>query len=107
MSLTRSSWPSVILLSLCTLSEAWVVRRKADSNVHQAEHVAIELRHEGAQPNRLDKRQQTELICPNDRYQEFLDSNPEDRIKTFCNEWLGIGPTMVVVEYTPTMYMLH
>jgi hypothetical protein len=104
MSLTRSSWPAAVLLSLCTLSDAWAMRRSAGSSVHQAEHVAIELRQSGAQ-NKFDKRQETELVCPDDRYQEFLDNNPKDRIETFCNEWLGISPTTVVVEYTPTMYV--
>jgi hypothetical protein len=104
MALTRSSWPAAVLLSLCTLSDAWAVRRSTDTGVHQVEHVAIELRQNGAQHNKFDKRQETELVCPDDRYQEFLDNNPQERIKTFCNEWLGISPTTVVVEYTPTMY---
>jgi hypothetical protein len=79
------------------------MRRSADSSVHQEEHVAIELRQDGTQ-NKFNRRQNTALICPDDRYMEFLDSNPTARIKTFCNEWLGISPSTVTVEYTPTMY---
>ena len=53
----------------------------------------------------LAKRQAEELDCSADRYSEFLYANPQERIETFCNEWLDKEPATIVVEYTPTMYV--
>lgn len=104
MSATRFAWPSAILLSLCTFSNAWVLHRKVDSKEQEVDQVAaVELRRHEAQDIDLEKRQTTQLFCPNDRYQEFLDSNAPDRIQTFCNEWLGLAPATIVTEYRPTM----
>jgi hypothetical protein len=108
MSLTRPSLASVLLLSFCTFSEAWVLHRKSASRAQDAKNVApVELRRNHAQADTLEKRQETELYCPDDRWQEFLNSNPENRIETFCNEWLGIAPATTVLEYTPTMYVSY
>ena len=104
MSSTRFAWRSAILLSLCTLSDAWVLHRKVDSKIEEVDEVApVELRRHEAQDLGLEKRQTTSLYCPSDRYQLFLDSNPTGNIQTFCNEWLGLAPATTVVEYTPTM----
>jgi hypothetical protein len=100
MSFSRFSWPSAVLLSLCMTSDAWVLR-KATSK--KAENVPqIELRNE-AQNVHANKRQITTLSCPDDRFQQLLDSNPDGRVQTFCNDWLGVPAATTTVEYTPTM----
>jgi hypothetical protein len=104
MSSTRFAWPNAILLSLCTLSDAWVLHRKVDSQKQEVDQVAaVELRRHEARDLGVEKRQTTALYCSSDRYQLFLDSNPTGNIQTFCNEWLGLAPATTVVEYTPTM----
>ncbi|KAH7074205.1 hypothetical protein FB567DRAFT_191686 [Paraphoma chrysanthemicola] len=104
MSLTRPTWASVLLLSFCTFSEAWVLHRKPAGHAQIVKDAApIELRNDAAPVVSLEKRQDSELFCPDDRWQEFLNSNPENRVKTFCNEWLGISPATTVLEYTPTI----
>jgi hypothetical protein len=104
MSVTRFSWPLAVLLSFCTFSDAWVLHRKVDSKKQEVENVAQpELRRNEAQNLNIEKRQTTSLYCPDDRWQQFLDSNPEARVQAFCNEWLGLAPATTVVEYTPTM----
>jgi hypothetical protein len=108
MSPTHLPWSSAILLSLCTFSEAWAVHHKAGSTVQQGKQIApIELRRNGAQDGSFNKRQTTELICPEeDEWQDFLQSNPSDRVQSFCNIWLNLAPAIVVQEYTPTVYVL-
>jgi hypothetical protein len=103
MSFSRFSWPSAVLLSLCTLSDGWVLHRKADSKKAAGESVAqIELRTE-AHNVHAEKRQTISLYCPDDRFKHLLDSNPDGRVQTFCNEWLGVPAATTTVEYTPTM----
>jgi hypothetical protein len=102
MSFSRFSWPSAVLLSLCTLSDAWVLHRKVENK--KVEAVAqIELRRNEVQNANAEKRQVTSLFCPDDRFQSILDSNPDARVQTFCNDWLGIPAAVTTIEYTPTM----
>jgi hypothetical protein len=102
MSFTRFSKASAVILSLCTLSDAWALYHKIDTKKTKVEHAPVELRrHEAQELN--GKRQTTELLCPDDRYAQFLDNNPDESVQTFCNEWLNLAATTTVVEYTPTM----
>jgi hypothetical protein len=97
----------VLLLSLCYLSEAWVLlHQSSDNKSDKAELAHDELRRHSHRVGDLGKRQEEELDCSENRYQEFLDENPPDRIQTFCNEILGMGPATTVVEYMPTVYVL-
>lgn len=99
MSFIRSLQASAAFLSFCTVSQAWVLHRKNDAHVQNEINVApIELR-----ANSFEKRQDTVLDCSENRFQDLLDSNPADRVMTFCNEWLGIAPATVVEQVTPTM----
>jgi hypothetical protein len=104
MSPVRYQWRTAILLSLCTLSEAWVLHRKADSRKQEADNVTpIELRRHEVRKLGLEKRQTTELVCrEDDDYEELLDNNPEPFVQFFCNRLLGLGPATTVVEVTPT-----
>jgi hypothetical protein len=103
MSFSRFSWPLAVFLSFCTLSDAWVLHRKADSKRVDGESIPqIELRRE-AQNAPAEKRQTTSLFCPDDRFQSLLDSNPDGRVQTFCNEWLGVPAATTTVEYASTM----
>jgi hypothetical protein len=56
MSFSRFSWPLAVFLSFCTLSDAWVLHRKADSKKVDGESIPqIELRRE-AQNAPAEKR---------------------------------------------------
>jgi hypothetical protein len=104
MSLTRFQWRTAILLSLCTLSEAWVLHRKADSRKQDAGYDAlIELRRHEVHKLGLEKRQTTELVCRGDDYEELLENNPDPFVQFFCNRLLSMSPATTVVEVTPTM----
>jgi hypothetical protein len=63
----------------------------------------MELRHNGAHVNSFNKRQPATLICPDDTYARILSDSPDERVETFCNEWLGIAPATVTVDVTPTV----
>jgi hypothetical protein len=73
----------------------------------KAELAHGELRRHSHRVGDLRKRQEEELDCSENRYQQFLDENPPDRIQTFCNEILGMSPATAVIEYTPTMSVLR
>jgi len=106
MSVTRSLCASAIFLSFSALSDAWAVFSGGrDRRQDVEEPAAIEVRHKAVQAHNIQKRQENHLYCPDDRWQQILDSNPDARIKTFCNEWLGIQPATEVVETTPTMFV--
>jgi hypothetical protein len=106
VSFTRPRRASVVLLSFCALSDAWALYPRGRGRKHEVEDpAAIELRHDTVQVPNIQKRQDTDLHCPDNRWQQFLDSNPDARVKTFCNEWLGIEPVTYVVETTPTMFV--
>jgi hypothetical protein len=103
-----SSRASALLLSLCSFSEGWVLLHQ--SSGHKSDKAGLahnELRRHSHRVGDLGKRQEEELDCSENRYQQFLDENPPDRIQTFCNEILGMGPATTVIEYTPTMSVLH
>jgi len=102
MSFTRFSKASAVVLSLCTLSDAWALYHKIDTKNAKAKDASVELRRHEAQ-DLNEKRQTTELFCPNDRYEQFLNNNPDPSVQTFCNEWLGLAPATTVIEYVPTM----
>ena len=107
MHLTRSLQTSTFLLSFATWAGALVLQSRPDEDVQKEKRfAAVDLEHgellEGVPEKRQDSQ---ELECPNDRWQQLLDSNPTDRVVTFCNEWLGIGPATEVVEWTPTMFV--
>ncbi|KAI8931729.1 hypothetical protein NX059_011372 [Plenodomus lindquistii] len=98
---TLSLQALAVVLSFSSSTEALVVRK---SN-NPAQEVYRDARRGVALHGHLDKRQnssETVLDCSNDRWQELLDSNAEDRIETFCNEWLDISPATSVIEVTPT-----
>lgn len=100
MYITRSLQASAFFLSFSTLTAAVALHRTADSDVQLEARTA----HSGSLDSIFKKRQDAqELECPNDRWQAMLDSNPADRVATFCNEWLGLEPATTVVEWTPTM----
>jgi len=95
-----------VLFSFCTVSDARVLNRRADEHVQDGKGLAhTELRRGLKDGGVFAKRQEEELDCSQDRFSEFLNANPEERIETFCNEWLGIEPATLVVEYTPTMFV--
>ncbi|CAO2647646.1 Nn.00g085680.m01.CDS01 [Neocucurbitaria sp. VM-36] len=105
MSIIRSLQASAFILSFSTLTDALALNRRSAGNVqnglvYNAPHIA----HGGSVEDIVEKRQDAqELDCPDDRWQQMLDNNPPDRVATFCNEWLGIGPATTVVEWTPTI----
>ena len=105
MFFTRSLQASAFILSFSTLTDALALNRRNKGNVQEetvldAPHVARGVGADGIVEKRQDPQ---ELDCPDDRWQQMLDNNPSDRVATFCNEWLGIGPATTVVEWTPTM----
>jgi hypothetical protein len=80
------------------------LHRKAEDRKIGAENVPqIELRRHDAHNVNAEKRQVTSIFCPDNRFQKLLDSNPETRVQTFCNEWLGMPPATTTIEFTPTM----
>jgi hypothetical protein len=81
-------------------SDAWVLRKAASKKAETVPQ--IELRNE-AQNVHANKRQTTSLFCPDDLFKLLLGSNPDNRVQTFCNEWLGVPAATTTVEYTPTM----
>lgn len=93
MYISRSLQASAYLLSFSTLTTALALHRKRDGYTPDVQRV----------DSMHEKRQDQELECINDRWQDMLDNNPVDRVKTFCNEWLGIAPATTVIEWTPTM----
>jgi hypothetical protein len=106
MHVTRSLRASAIFLSFSVLGNAWVLHRKSAGDIEQARGLdSVQVPRAAPVDGNVKKRQgeTTELECPNDRWEQMLDANPDDRVKTFCNEWLGISPATVVEEVTPTM----
>jgi hypothetical protein len=97
MYISRSLLASAIVLSFSSLSEASVLRRDPNGD-------APRLQRRWSLPSLFGKRQGgvETLQCPDSSFQEMLNANPEDRVQSFCNDWLNIQPTTVVVEYTPT-----
>ncbi|KAH8723001.1 hypothetical protein GQ44DRAFT_774526 [Phaeosphaeriaceae sp. PMI808] len=73
MSPPRSLWPTAILISFCTFSEARVLHRNGNDNIQvEGQAAPEELRRNLAQRDNLHERQDGELFCPDDRWQEFL-----------------------------------
>lgn len=106
MSIIHSLRASAAFLSFCTVSQAWVLKLGADKAAQDGANIApAELRRDSLGEGNLANRQEVELDCSDDRWQDLLNNNPTDRVVTFCNEWLGIGPATAVVQYTPTMYL--
>lgn len=103
LSFTRFSGPLAVVLSLCTLTDAWALYHKVDRKNGQKEDAQPELRRHEAQDIGLDKRDVVSLFCHNDRYEQFLDNNPTGSVQTFCNQLLNIPPRTNTVEFTPTM----
>jgi len=100
MHITRSLPASAFVLSLSTLTEALALRRTSEDALDGSRFARRGASLDGA----AWKRQGVETLdCPNDRWQQLLDNNPQDRVVTFCNEWLGISPATTVLEVTPTM----
>lgn len=100
MHFSRSLQVSACFLSFSLLTESLVLRRK-DGTISQEKGPA---RRGALLDSVLNKRQDPEVLnCPSDRWQDLLDSNPENRVVTFCNEWLGIEPATSVIEITPTV----
>jgi hypothetical protein len=89
-----------LVLSLFTLTEGWGLRRKPVEHAQEDVKTYPVYRPRGAG---IFEKRQGQLVCPNDDYQKFLDSNPPDAVATFCNSWLGIPPATTVVEYIPTV----
>lgn len=107
MSFIRSLQASVFILSFSTLTDALVVNRKNTGSVQEEVAFVAPNVARGVSVDNVVERQDQELDCPDDRWQQILDNNPPDRVMTFCNEWLGIGPATTVVEWTPTMLVLY
>lgn len=104
MYISRSLQASAYLLSFSTLTAALALHRKKDGHSIEEQRVEPLLNAPGGTAESAnEKRQDQELECINDRWQDMLDNNPVDRVKTFCNEWLGIAPATTVIEWTPTM----
>ncbi|KAL6709912.1 hypothetical protein ACN47E_000697 [Coniothyrium glycines] len=106
MHVSRSLRASAIFLSFFTSTDAWVLHRKPAGTVARGKEEDNARLPRGEWLDGEFKKRQgevTELNCPNDRWEKMLDSNPDDRVKTFCNEWLGIGPATVTQEVTPTI----
>jgi hypothetical protein len=107
MSLTCPSSALFIILSFCTVSEAWVWNHRAGEHAQESGEVApVEPRRRWNHAAVFARRQSEELVCSDDWFSDFLNANPSPRIKTFCNHWLGIQPATVVEEVTPTMCAL-
>ena len=108
MYIIRSLQAAAVILSFSTLTEALAFNRRNKGQV-QEENVfePAQIAHAGPVIGNIKLRQDgQELDCPDDRWQQLLDNNPPDRVATFCNEWLGIGPATTVVEWTPTMLVV-
>lgn len=100
MYITHSVRALAWVLSFSASIEALVVRRSNDNAVQEK----VFARRGPSLRRGFSKRQGiTEMDCPNDRWQEMLDTNPQERIVTFCNEWLDIAPATEVLEVTPTL----
>jgi hypothetical protein len=102
MFFTRFSKASVVFLSLCTLSDAWALYHKVDGEKAKVEDAPVEMRRHAAE-DFDEKRQTTELFCPNDSYARILNNNPPESVQSFCNDWLELAPATTVIEYVPTM----
>jgi hypothetical protein len=102
MPITRFTGPLAVVLSLCTLTDAWALYHKADKKDARKE-TQPELRRHEAQALNLEKRDVVSLYCPDDNYRQFLDNNPPSNVQTVCNQLLGLSPTTETVDYTPTV----
>ncbi|KAJ4377994.1 hypothetical protein N0V83_000824 [Neocucurbitaria cava] len=92
------------MLSFSTLTDALAVNRKSTDSVQEEVAFVAPNVARGVSVDNVVERQDQVLDCPDDRWQQILDNNPPDRVMTFCNEWLGIGPATTVVEWTPTIF---
>jgi hypothetical protein len=96
MYISRSLLASAIVLSLSSSGEASVLHRKPNGDLPRVQR-------RWSLPSLFGKRQGVEeLQCPETTFGDLLNANPEQRVQSFCNDWLDISPTTVVVEYTPT-----
>lgn len=104
MFITRSLQASALFLSFFTLAEGWSLRRKHVEHAQQYENARYPVyQPRDASQNGVVEKRQNQLVCPNDRWEAFLDSVPTNSVSTFCNDYLGIPPATTVVEYTPTV----
>ena len=96
MYISRSLLASAIVLSLSSSGDASVLHRKPNGD-------APRVQRRWSLPSLFGKRQGVqELECPETSFADLLNANPEERVQSFCNDWLDLQPTTVVVEYTPT-----
>jgi hypothetical protein len=102
MPINRFTGPLAVVLSLCTLTDAWALYHPAEKKDARKE-IQPELRRHKAQDIGLERREVVSLYCPNDRYRQFLDNNPPSNVQTVCNQMLNIPPKTETVDYTPTM----
>jgi hypothetical protein len=100
MHTTPSFQALAFILSFTTLAKGWGLQRKLVEYAQEDVKTYPVYRPRGAG---IFEKRQDQLVCSNDDYQKFLDSNPPNVVATFCNFWLGIPPVTTVVEYTPTV----
>jgi hypothetical protein len=84
------------------LTQAWIWQHEPVQDVPVDKRRLSEYRPRGVSPEGIFGKRQATLICPNDRFEQFLDGRPQEQVATFCNDWLGIPPRTVTVESTPT-----
>ncbi|OCK76575.1 hypothetical protein K432DRAFT_428625 [Lepidopterella palustris CBS 459.81] len=47
-------------------------------------------------------KRESEIVCVPDDYLSYLQHLAKPKARTFCNEWIGIAPSTVEVDYTQT-----
>jgi hypothetical protein len=76
MHTTRSFQALAFILSFSNLASGWGLRRNPVENAQENEEKTYPVyRPRGAG---IFEKRQDQLVCPNDDYQKFLDSNPLD-----------------------------
>ena len=103
MFFTRSVLASATLISFSATTQAWVLQRKAEEHAEVKRLTTHDAQNNWSWKNILGRRQDQVLDCPNDQFASLLSNNPDNSVETFCNDWLNIPPTTLVVEVTPTV----
>lgn len=105
MHIPSSLRASVTIILFVSFTDGLIFIRKATTTaVNGYGHESAKIIRDALRGGDIAKRDDnvTLLNCPNDRFEQMLDNNPSERVKTFCNEWLGIPPATITVEVTPT-----
>lgn len=103
MFFARSTLASAALLSFSATTQAWVLHRSTDEHAEVKRVIADGAQEGWTWNNFFGKRQDVTLDCPNNQFAALLDSNPDDRVESFCNDWLNMGPATMTSEVTPTV----